>query len=270
MNIPEQERKSGCSIVFAVRRPGTTWADLAQKMSDNSRIESRILFRPADYFLEKIAQGCVIVATNDDEVIGAVCLHTLSPSFSEVGSAWVAENFRGKGVYSMLKDAMLDLARELGMAVISTARVSAESNSPGLRSSVSRGMLPMPFQELARMDLNAYQNCCCCDELRNHLSCPERDTTCILTVKVSNPADTHRSMLFIAGKDWSNANIHPDDKSKIQQQVLDWHRKVGKATAATAETSSSGDAAGTPRRGTNAGSFGGHGRPEPCLGTGKF
>lgn len=221
--------KAACDIIHANVLAEESWDGVAEQLSENSRTEAHILFRSGAYFLEKIRTGHVIIAVSDGDIIGSVCLHTLSPAVCELGSAWVAKHFRGQGIYSLLKDAALKFATELGGDVISMSRVSRISMSHGLKSSLSRGMLPMSFHELALKDPEAYKQCCCCGEGRNHQSCSERDRTCILTAKVSNADDVQRSLTFVSGQQWLETHIPDDEKARITRQVEGWHRNSNEA-----------------------------------------
>ena len=184
-------------------------------LSKKSDVEENILYRTPDYFLEKIIGGNVMIAIDKEEIIGCVCLHRLSEAVLEIGSAWVAEPYRGKGIYSLLKDGALRHAEMFGREIISTAKVSTNNPSPGLSSSLSRKMLPISFETLRHFDQAAYEACCNCDERRNYRSCHERDKTCILTAKISDRIGEHLAKHFISTDEWNNAAINNNLKLRI-------------------------------------------------------
>lgn len=206
-------------VLFANELPASRWTSVARRIAEQSRTEPNMLARSEDYFLAQIEANRMIVATNGDEVVGIVCVHQLSRATCEIGSAWVSPCHRGKGVYSLLKDAAVRLAMKLEMGIVSTAKVTVSVPSPGLNSSVSRGMLPVSFRYLEQRDQAAYESCCSCGEDRNHHSCNDRDQRCVLSAHISTPSDLWSVMAFIASPAWRAMEINKSQKFDIYREI---------------------------------------------------
>lgn len=206
-------------VILANDLPVSSWNTIAQTISEQSEAEQNMLARSEDYFLEQITANRMLVARRYGEIVGVVCVHQLSDATSEIGSAWVSKFHRGKGIYSSLKEAAVQLARKLKVGIVSTAKVTISLPSPGLNSSVSRGMLPVSFRYLQQRDQAAYESCCSCDEDRNHLSCDERDKSCVLSAHISNKSDLWSVMSFISSRAWQGVDINKSQKSDIYQEI---------------------------------------------------
>lgn len=223
---PARHAERGYAVVFAHALPPPRWGEIAAEISRHSKMERNILFRTPAVFLQLIHDGRLVLAMSHGAVIGSVSLHCLSASIAEIGSAWVDRGHRGQGVYSALKDAALQLGGALAATVISTSKVSVDGTSAGLQSSVSRGMLPMSFGDLERLDAAAYRACCSCDELRNYRHCDERDRSCILTASVDRTQALEHVLRFVTGPAWSTVAIGAHERQEVTAAVLRWSDSV--------------------------------------------
>lgn len=191
---------------------------LAKKLNQVSLSEKNILTRTHEYYLSQIKRGLVNFAFIGKTLVGSVNLNIISNHSAEISSAWVDINYRSMGIYTRLKETIIEHGDLLGYAIIATTKVSS-SNPSSLISSFSKGIFPVCFSSLKNLDYQGYKNCCCCSNNENYIKCSHRNTKCILSKKVDSIDHIWDVLSFISSDHWSNSNLDRNTRTLLFKHI---------------------------------------------------
>ncbi|MFA5764164.1 MAG: GNAT family N-acetyltransferase [archaeon] len=84
-----------------------------RELIDIGAKEGVILNRTNDEINELITKECMLVAEEENKVIGLICLDFYSKRLSEIRTVYVSEDYRGKGIGKELIHSIIDKANKL-------------------------------------------------------------------------------------------------------------------------------------------------------------
>lgn len=97
------------------RRRYATHLHIVDRYFDDATYARELADLPAHY---GAPQGCVLLAVEGEEAVGAVCLRSLDDEACEMKRLFVPEQYRGMGIAKALVKALFDAARERNYRVM--------------------------------------------------------------------------------------------------------------------------------------------------------
>lgn len=186
-------------------------------MSNLSSEEPAILERSPSFYFNLINRNLAVFAIHDSKVVGSLCLLPLSENFAEMSTGWIAKGYRGRGLYSAIKNKIQKLAQLYGYRLIGTTQPQSGDDSQAIISSAKKGIFPVSFNFLKNRDLKAYQSTCCCSENRNYKSCELRDNQCILSVDVKDDERNQEAAIsFMKSNNWKKTKVPESTRHSIE------------------------------------------------------
>lgn len=198
-------------------------SSLPKKLEEISSIESAILYRTRDYFSQAIQENRLVLAVKRikdsfNQIIWAGLILPLSEQWAELWSFYVDSNHRSHGICGTIIEELKILGNEQNKKLLLTMKPNISGSEWMILSATKHWFLPVSFNFL-KNNIDAYNECCVCDDKEGSENCLYRDNECILWVNSDISWAKEASMEYINSPDFKEAIKRENIRAKVLNNI---------------------------------------------------